>query len=45
MSKFLKVKKYFLSGDWNIERVKKAVEKNWITKEEFYTITGVKYDI
>lgn len=45
MSKFLKVKKYFSSGDWNIERVKKAVEKNWITKEEFYKITGVKYDI
>lgn len=28
---------------WDIERVRKAVEKGWITEEEFSEITGEDY--
>lgn len=40
MSKFEKVKTYYDRGLWSIERVRNAVVKNWITEEEFKTITG-----
>lgn len=40
---FKKVKNYYDSGLWNIQRVRNAVEKNWITPEEFKEITGENY--
>ena len=44
MSKhFKKVKSYFDSGLWSIERVRNAVVKAWITEEEFKMITGEVY--
>ena len=42
-SKFEKVKGYFDKGLWNIERVRNAVVKGWITPEEFQIITGQPY--
>lgn len=42
--KFALVKNYYDMGAWNIERVRLAVEKSWITKEEFLEITGERYD-
>lgn len=41
--KFQTVKNYFDKGLWNIDRVKNAVVKNWITAEEFKEITGEDY--
>jgi hypothetical protein len=41
--KFETVKNYFDKGLWNIDRVKNAVVKNWITAEEFKEITGEDY--
>ena len=44
MSKhFKKVKMYYDSGLWSIERVRNAVVKGWITAEEFKMITGEVY--
>lgn len=44
MSKYYnKVKKYYDSGLWSITRVRNAVEKNWITEEEFEIITDEPY--
>ena len=43
-SKFEKVKGYLDRGLWNIERVKNAVVKAWITAEEFQIITGRLYE-
>ena len=44
MSKhFKKVKGYYDSGLWSIERVRNAVVKGWITAEEFKMITGEVY--
>lgn len=43
-SKFDKVKNYFDKGLWNIERVRNAVVKGWITPEEYYIITGEPYE-
>lgn len=46
MSKhFKKVKGYYDSGLWSIERVRNAVVKNWITAEEFKMITGAEYEV
>lgn len=42
--KFQKVKSYYDKGLWNIHRVHDAVEKGWITVEEFTLITGEDYD-
>lgn len=39
MNKFEKVKKYYDSGLWNINQVRNAVTKGWITLEEFEIIT------
>ena len=44
MSKFDRVKKYFDNGLWDITRVRNAVIKEWITAEEFTTITGEEYE-
>ena len=41
--KFQKVKYYYDSGLWDINRVRNAVVKNWITAEEFEEITGEPY--
>ena len=44
MSKhFKKVKGYFDSNLWSIERVRNAVVKGWITAEEYKIITGEVY--
>lgn len=40
---FYKVKEYYDSGVWDIERVRNAVLKGWITPEEFKEITGRDY--
>ena len=40
---FEKVKYYYDRGLWDINRVRKAVEKGWITEEEFQEITGEPY--
>lgn len=37
------VKYYYDSGLWRINRVQKAVEKSWITAEEYKDITGLDY--
>ncbi len=42
--KFEKVKGYFDRGLWNVERVRNAVVKGWITAEEFEIITGELYE-
>ena len=45
MSKhFKKVKSYFDSGLWSIERVRNAVIKGWITAEEYRIITGENFN-
>ena len=43
MSKYEKVKYYYDQGLWDLYRVKMAVEKGWITKEEYKKITGKRY--
>lgn len=43
-NKFDKVKGYFERGLWNLERVRNAVVKGWITAEEFQIITGQPYE-
>lgn len=45
MSKFEKVKSYYDNGLWDITRVRNAVIKEWITAEEFETITGEEYGL
>ena len=40
---FEKVKYYYDNSLWNIDRVKKAVTKGWITEEEYKEITGEDY--
>lgn len=42
-NKFTAVKKYYEAGNWNIDMVRNAVVKKWITKAEFKEITGVVY--
>lgn len=41
--KFDKVKSYFDKGLWGITAVRNAVEKLWITAEEFKEIIGEDY--
>lgn len=41
--KFEKVKSYFEKGLWKLKQVHDAVEKSWITAEEFKEITGEEY--
>ena len=43
-AKFELVKHYYDRGLWDINRVRKAVEKGWITEEEFEEITGQPYE-
>lgn len=45
MSKhFKKVKGYYDSGLWSIERVRNAVLKDWITAKEYKIITGEDFN-
>lgn len=44
MTKFEKVKYYYDNGLWNINRVRNAVVKSWITESEFEEITGESYN-
>ena len=37
------VKGYYDHGLWSIDRVHKAVEKGWITADEYFEITGEPY--
>ena len=43
-AKYDKVKGYYDGGYWNIDRVRQAVVKGWITADEYEEITGEKYD-
>lgn len=42
--KFAKVKRYWETGLWNLQMVRNAVGKGWITAAEFEEITGEPYD-
>ena len=42
-AKFETVKKYYDLKLWTEDQVRKAVEKGWITADEFKLITGKKY--
>lgn len=37
------VKDFYDGGKWSIERVRNAVIKRWITKDEYKEITGEDY--
>ena len=41
--KFNDVKRYYENGLWKIGRVRNAVNKMWITVEEYKLITGEDY--
>lgn len=41
--KFERVKRYYDQGLWNLQMVRNAVVKHWITAEEFKLITGEDY--
>lgn len=41
---FYKVKEYYDTSLWSIERVKNMVRKYIITKDEFYEIVGEIYE-
>lgn len=43
MSKYDKVKYYYLNGYWTIAQVRNAVVKQWITAMQFTEITGEDY--
>lgn len=38
MNNYEKIKFYFESGLWSIQRVRNAIQKGWITEEEFNEI-------
>lgn len=38
--KYEKVKFYYDIGKWSVKKVHDAVDKGWITEEEFYEIIG-----
>lgn len=44
-SNYAKVKNYYKSHLWSIDRVKNAVSKKWITTAEYEEITGEKYAV
>lgn len=41
--KFERVKRYYDQGLWNLQMVRNAVVKQWITAAEFKIITGEDY--
>lgn len=42
-NKYSLVKRYYDRGLWSESRVRLAVQKGWITEEEFKLITGKDY--
>lgn len=40
---YSKVRMYYITGMWDITRVRNAVTKKWITEEEFEEITGIEF--
>ena len=42
--KFEKVKSYYDKGLWGVTAVRNAVEKRWITEEEYTEIVGEPYN-
>ena len=44
MSKYERIKKYYDEGLWNIDRVRDAVTKGFITEDQFEEITGQVYN-
>ncbi len=42
--RFDRVKKYYDAGLWHTDQLEMAVEKGWITKEEYKEITGEDYE-
>ena len=42
--KYEVVKRNYRLRLWDIDRVRNAVEKNWITAEEFEEITGESFE-
>lgn len=42
-AKFELVRRYYVDGCWDKARVHKAVERGWITAEEYTEIVGVEY--
>lgn len=44
VDKYELVRGYFLTGKWDIRRVRHAVQSNWITAAEFADITGETYE-
>lgn len=42
--KYELVRGYYLTGKWDIRRVRHAVQSNWITAAEFADITGETYE-
>ena len=42
--KYEVVKQNYRLGLWDIDRVRNAVNKNWITAEEFEEITGESFE-
>lgn len=42
--KFNRVKNYYDKGLWNKQMVANAVEKHWITAEEYEIIVGEPYE-
>lgn len=42
-AKFYRVQNYYDNGVWNKTMVHNAVDKNWITKEEYKEIMGEDY--
>lgn len=40
---FNKVKEFYIHELWDINRVRNAVVKGWITEDEYYEITGEIY--
>lgn len=42
--KFNKVKNYYESGAWNKQMVHNAVDKGWITLDEYSEIVGEPYN-
>lgn len=42
-AKYDLVLSYYKKGLWDIDRVGKAVQKGWITADEFKEITGEDY--
>lgn len=40
---FETVRGYYARGFWTLDRVKDAVEKGWITEEEYRNITRIEH--